>query len=45
MQILDITYQDAEPQPIADQWMFHGCKNVPSELPEYLTVLAKWGQP
>jgi hypothetical protein len=44
MQILDITYEDAEPQPIADQWMFHGCKNVPSELPEYLTVLARWGQ-
>jgi hypothetical protein len=45
MQILDITYQDAEPQPIANQWMFHGCKNVPSELPEYLTVLARWYNP
>jgi len=43
MQILGITYEGAEPQPLADQWMFHGCKNVPFELPEYLTVLARWG--
>lgn len=37
MQDLGISYRRAEPQPIADQWQFFGCENVPTTgLPPYL---------
>lgn len=36
MRMLGITYTESEPQPMADQWIFHGCKNVPDSLPEHL---------
>lgn len=36
MQDLGISYRRAEPQPIADQWQFVGCENVPADLPAYL---------
>ncbi len=39
MEDLGITYQEATPQSIADQWWFWNCKNVPDKLPEYLSDL------
>ena len=39
MRNLGITYQDATPQSIADQWWFWNCENVPVPLPRYLTIL------
>jgi hypothetical protein len=39
MKRLGITYLDATPQSIADQWWFWCCSNVPDELPEYLSEL------
>ena len=36
---LGIKYYDAEPQPMADQWMFFFCKGVPENLPDYVEVL------
>lgn len=39
MKSLGITYQHATPQSIADQWWFWNCKNVPDELPRYLSEL------
>ena len=39
MRELGIAYQHATPQSIADQWWFWNCKNVPAELPKYLTPL------
>lgn len=36
MKSLGITYEHAEPQPIADQWKFHACSNIPDALPSYL---------
>lgn len=39
MEDLGITYKDATPQSIADQWWFWDCENVPAELPKYLTPL------
>ena len=39
MRDLGITYEKAIPQPIADQWWFINCQNVPDALPKYLTEL------
>ena len=36
MKALGITYTRAEPQPIADQWLFFGCQNVPETLPKHI---------
>lgn len=41
MRMLGITYKRAEPQPIADQWMFFDCENVPDSLPEHIVEVAK----
>jgi hypothetical protein len=38
MRELGITYQLAVPQSIGDCWWFFNCENVPTELPEYLSV-------
>ena len=37
MKKLGITYNDCEPQMIADQWWFFDCENIPEPLPKYLT--------
>ena len=34
MKELGITYEAAEPYPIADCWIFYNCSNVPEVLPE-----------
>jgi hypothetical protein len=39
MKELGITYQEATPQSIADQWWFWNCENVPNPLPDGLTEL------
>lgn len=39
MKELGITYQDATPQSMGEQWWFWNCENIPDQLPEYLTVL------
>jgi hypothetical protein len=39
MKELEITYQIAVPQSIADQWWFWNCENIPDPLPEYLSEL------
>jgi hypothetical protein len=39
MKDIGITYQHATPQSMGEQWWFWNCENVPSLLPEYLTVL------
>jgi len=39
MKKLGITYQDATPQSMGDQWWFWNCENVPDRLPEYLEPL------
>jgi hypothetical protein len=39
MKDLGITYEDATPQSIADQWWFWNCENVPDTLPRYLSEL------
>lgn len=39
MKELGIDYVASTPQSVADQWWFWGCKNVPTEMPAYLTVL------
>ena len=36
---LGITYQEATPQSICDQWWFWNCGNLPKKLPDYLTPL------
>ena len=41
MKELGITYQQATPQSMSDQWWFWNCENIPKELPEYLQV-ADW---
>lgn len=33
---LGISYREFEPQPIADQVVFRGCKSVPAELPDFI---------
>jgi hypothetical protein len=39
MKQMGITYQQAVPQSIADQWWFFNCENVPDELPAYIEPL------
>jgi len=39
MKSLGIDYQHATPQSVADQWWFWNCKNVPDQLPAFLTEL------
>jgi len=39
MKRLGITYQDATPQPMGDQWWFWNCENVPEPLPEHFSVM------
>lgn len=39
MRELDITYQRATPQSIAEQWWFWNCEGVPEPLPAFLTPL------
>lgn len=39
MKALGITYTEATPQSMGDQWWFWNCGNVPTELPSYLTPL------
>lgn len=39
MRKLMIAYQHSTPQSIGDQYWFWNCKNVPVELPTYITVL------
>lgn len=36
MKELGITYKEAYPQPLGDQWWFVDCDNIPSILPEYI---------
>ena len=38
MEILGITFEKAEPQSIVDGWKFYNCKNIPENLPNWLTV-------
>lgn len=33
---LGILYERFEAQPIADRCVFHGCTNLPAELPAYI---------
>ena len=37
MKDLGITYHHATPQSMGDCWQFWVCKDVPKDLPEYLT--------
>lgn len=39
MKELGITYQHSTPRSLGDQFWFWNCENVPSILPEYITVL------
>ena len=39
MKDLGITYQHATPQSISDQWWFWNCRNIPEDLPSYITEL------
>ncbi len=39
MKELGITYQQATPQSMGDQWWFWNCKNIPEALPDDLTEL------
>lgn len=39
MKELGITYQQATPQSMGDQWWFWNCENLPNELPTYLKEL------
>ena len=36
---LGITYQEATPQTVCDEWWFWNCENIPTKLPEYLSEL------
>jgi len=38
---LGITYDRAIPQSLGDQWWYYDCKNVPDNLPAFLTPLNK----
>ena len=38
---LGISCEEAEPQPMADQWMLRGCTNLPEVLPVWLEVVGK----
>ena len=33
---LGITYKQAIPQSLGDQWWFIGCENIPEDLPAYI---------
>lgn len=37
---LGITCLEAEPMPMADQWVLRGCSNLPATLPNWLSVIA-----
>lgn len=39
MKELGITYQEATPQSMGDQWWFWNCQNLPEKLPPFLTDL------
>lgn len=39
MEKLGVTYQDATPQSMGDQWWFWNCENIPEKLPDFLSVL------
>ena len=39
MKELGITYQYGVPQSLGDLWWFLNCKQVPEELPEFITEL------
>jgi hypothetical protein len=39
MRELGITYQQATPQSIADQWWFWNCSGMPTVLPKFITEL------
>ncbi len=39
MRDLGITYQQAIPQSLGDQWWFLDCEHVPDTLPPWLTEL------
>jgi len=43
MKELGISYTTAIPQPVADQWLFLDCQNIPEKLPEYLDDITKRG--
>lgn len=45
MRNLGIDYEVAVPQSIGDQWWFFDCKNVPSDLPDELSILDMKGRP
>lgn len=39
MSNLGITYDHAVPQSIADCWWFFNCKNVPDQIPSFLSPI------
>ena len=39
MKELGITYTNATPQSMGDQWWFWNCENLPDEIPPFLTKL------
>ena len=39
MQELGITYREAIPQSIGDQWWFLDCEDLPEKMPPFLTEL------
>ena len=39
MENLGITYKQAIPQSVSDQWWFRDCENLPAILPEFLKVM------
>lgn len=41
MKELGISYEKCISQPIADQWMFFNCKNIPEKLPDYITEIGE----
>lgn len=40
---LGITYEQAVPQSICDQWWFLGCENIPNEVPDFLSEIKPTG--
>lgn len=36
---LGITYEDATPESISDQWFFWNCDNLPVDLPNYIEIV------
>lgn len=39
MKDLGISYTHSTPQSISECWWFWNCKNIPNELPQFLSVL------